>query len=1409
MRRTSLPAVAVWLTALLVLQSGRVGAKEKTVGPSRATKPPWQRLLQGDDAKKAKDWEERLDRLQEAGKFEDALKVAGQLAALRRKEQGADHWQAVDARWAAEALRLILRAGEEGRRAHAGALVIGRQAVMLESKSRYKEAEGPRQEILAVSRKLFGEEHPATAERYNDLAYNLNAQGKYAAAEPLFRKALAAALRALGEEHPNTARGYNNLAHNLYRQGKHAAAEPLARKALAISLMALGEQHPHTARNFNTLASNLNAQGKYAAAEPLLRKALAIRLRALGEGHPDTARGHNNLASNLAAQGKYAEAEPLFRKALAIHLRALGEGHPDTAVNYANLALNLDSQGNHAAAEPLFRKALAIHLRALGEGHPDTAVSYGNLARNLDAQGEHADAEPLYRKALAISLKALGEEHPRTALGYNNLANNLSAQSRYAEAEPLYRKALATALKVLGEEHPHTAQGYSGLAGNLHAQGKYAVAEPLLRKALAIHLKGLGAEHPDTAPRYNNLAYNLNAQGKYAAAEPLFRKALGAALKVLGEEHPNTARGYNNLAYNLDHQGKHAAAELLFRKALAMRLKALGEDHLDTAGGYNNLASNLASQGQFAAAEALYRKALGIYLKALGEEHRHTAMCYNNLANNLNAQGKYAAAEPLLRKALAIRLRALGEGHPDTAGGYNNLASNLDNQRQFAAAEALYREALAIYLKALGEEHPDTVLCYNNLAGNLHSQGKYAATEILLDQGVEPFTRARLRLAASGLERAPFTSKLSPLLPLAAVYARNGKAKVAWQRFEQSLACGTWDDLSARLRRTATERDRQASLVGSLSRVDQLIERTFAAKETVELKQRREELRDLRRKLQDELDAFGLQLEKKYGPVAGQVFEQAAIQKALSPDAALVSWVDFQTLPGGADPNGEHWAVVLRAHGEPAWQRLRGSGPDGAWTAADTGLPAQLRKALPSPAGDWQTLAKKLTRQRLQPLSEQLAARDGLPAVRRLIVLPSTALAGVPVEVLAPAYIVSYAPSGTLFTYLRQQPRRAGGGLLAVADPVFESARQKTASAPLPPGGLLLTQVVPGSNAARARLQAGDVLLRYAGSELKSPADLQLLVEQHARDERVPMTFWRDGHAREGTLAAGRLGVVLAKEPAPQALVRRRHVDELVAATRAGEEDAWPPLPGTRVEAEALRRLCAGAGIPFRLLLGSEASEQALDQLAHAKDQLSQFRYLHLATHGELDDRRPLQSAVILARDHLPDPIQQLEAGAPAYDGRLTVEEILSQWDLRAELVTLSACQTALGKYERGEGFVGFTQALLLCGSRSVCLSLWKVDDTATALLMDRFYQNLLGRRAGLHGPLPKAEALAEARAWLRGLPAEEAVRRAAQLAEGVARGKGRRLLPPVPAGPPGEREARPFAHPYYWAAFVLIGDPD
>jgi CHAT domain-containing protein len=253
--------------------------------------------------------------------------------------------------------------------------------------------------------------------------------------------------------------------------------------------------------------------------------------------------------------------------------------------------------------------------------------------------------------------------------------------------------------------------------------------------------------------------------------------------------------------------------------------------------------------------------------------------------------------------------------------------------------------------------------------------------------------------------------------------------------------------------------------------------------------------------------------------------------------------------------------------------------------------------------------------------------------------------------------------------------------------------------------------------------------------------------------------------------------------------------------------DSPQPLPGTRFEVEALRRLLGKRCRVLLVLLGSEASEQSLDAL-----ELKQYRVLHLATHGQIDLASPANSALLLARDRLGSLDEQAERaarGQKVYTGELRVAAML-KWKLDADLVVLSACDTGLGARTNGQGLLGFAYALQKAGAKSVVLSRWKVDDTATALLMLRFYENLLGSRKGTK-PLGRAEALAQAKAWLRDLPRDQARALAAALVKGKLAAT-RASVVKLNLGdravklPEGER---PFAHPAFWAAFTLLGDPD
>jgi CHAT domain-containing protein len=377
--------------------------------------------------------------------------------------------------------------------------------------------------------------------------------------------------------------------------------------------------------------------------------------------------------------------------------------------------------------------------------------------------------------------------------------------------------------------------------------------------------------------------------------------------------------------------------------------------------------------------------------------------------------------------------------------------------------------------------------------------------------------------------------------------------------------------------------------------------------------------------------------------------------------------------------------------------------------------------------------------------------------------------------------------------------------VLAVGDPVFPPAGGAPPPAALPPGGLLIRQVVPGGNAAQARLQAGDVLVAYAGQDLTSLEQLDKLLAAHAGARSVVVKVWREGQEQltERELAPGRLGVALAKEPAREALAARRQTDQLLAKLTRGAD--YAELPGTQVE---LARLAGLFGDPsVTTLTRAAASEARLDALRRAGE-LKQFRYLHFATHGTANNVRAFDSALILTR---PEKVPEPRVGEPYLDGRLTAAEVLEYWQLDAELVTLSACESGLGRPGGGDGLLGFAQAFLLAGSRAVCLTLWPVDDTATALLMDRFYRNLLGKRADGAQPLGKAAALHEAKEWLRTLTASAALERLGTLTQGVVRGErpARESMHAVPQPKDAAKDYGPYAHPRYWAAFILIGDPD
>ena len=387
---------------------------------------------------------------------------------------------------------------------------------------------------------------------------------------------------------------------------------------------------------------------------------------------------------------------------------------------------NLMKLSQHERALEVAHKALALAETAPDKDQQNVALSLYILGVTYQNIGLYDRALPFQQRMLAISENNLSPEHPDTAFILNKLAETYLQLAMHDDALQLLQRSLTIVEKNFGPEHPNTATLQNNLAETYRHLARYDEALPLLNRAFATLEKTLGPEHPNTVASLNNLALTYGDVAQYDKALPLQLRVLAINEKALGFEHPDTARSLNNLAMTYIAVAENNKALPLLIRALAINEKNLGPEHPDTARSLNNLASTYHELAQYEKALPLKQRALAIHEKALGPEHPGTALSLSNLAHTYGELAQYDKVLPLQLRALAIREKTLGPEHPDTALNLNNLASTYDELAQYEKALPLKQRALAINEKTLGPEHPNTARILSNLA---HTYGELAQYE--------------------------------------------------------------------------------------------------------------------------------------------------------------------------------------------------------------------------------------------------------------------------------------------------------------------------------------------------------------------------------------------------------------------------------------------------------------------------------------------------------------------------------------------------------------------------------------------------------------------------------------------------------------------------------------------------------
>lgn len=910
----------------------------------------------------------------------------------------------------------------------------------------------------------------------------------------------------------------------------------------------------------------------------------------------------------------------------------------------------------------------------------------------------------------------------------------------------------------------------------LHRKGHYAEAIPLAVRSLAILEKVLGPDHIDTAASLQKLALLYQNTGAYDKALPLVQRALAIQKKVFGKDHTVTAESLSQLAMVYQNTGAYNKALLLYQRSLSIWEKTLGKDHPDTAPNLNNLAMLYQDMGEYNKALPLVQRALAIREKALGKDHADTAESLSHLAMLYQDMGAYDKALPLVQRALAIYEKVQGPEHPDTAESLNNLAMLYQDIGAYDKALPLVQRALPIHEKAQGPEHTVTAWSLRNLAELYRTTREHDKAEPLFQRALA------IREKALGSNHPGTAISLNDL---ALLYQDTGSYDKALPLFQRAVtiqekALGkTHPDLTKSLINLAWLywASNQAGTA------QPLLERALGIEETNlsrlllsgSLAQRRQYLQTLD---MDALISFSLAVSTSTAQILGTT---AVLQrKGRALDASADSLAVLRRHLGKAEQplleklaklTVQRSSLSLAGPGKQPVEAFR------KWLTELGRQQEQLEVQLSARSAMFRTTARPVT---LQQVQQAMAAEDVLIEwIRYRLFKPEGVgkdrwgesryaasvirRAGTPVIVdLGEAAGIEQAVAD-----LQQQLRHSSGN-------PDESARALYQRLFGPLYGPVFSLGLP-----KRLLLSPDAVLNLI------PFAALVDGEGHYLGQHIELGYLTSGRdlIRLSAPAAGRDGsamMVIASPDYGEAKAAGGDSDRSPGSNRSMDFDRsgmhFGALPGTAGEAKLLKQLFHLD--ESRVLTEKAATEERFKQL-HGP------RVLHVATHGFFlkDQAQPFPgsrgevqgprlSGVVAAagpvgentllRSGLALEGANNRISAGDEDGILTAAE-MTGLDLQGtQLVTLSACETGAGDVAQGDGVYGLRRALVLAGARSQLVSLWKVDDKATWKLMDEYYRRLAGGEG-------RAQALRSAQGVLQSAPAT--------------------------------------AHPFYWAAFVAIGD--
>lgn len=943
----------------------------------------------------------------------------------------------------------------------------------------------------------------------------------------------------------------------------------------------------------------------------------------------------------------------------------------------------------------------------------------------LCGRGRHEKGQEAYARALEMARAA---KDPATEvevlLGSGRFFVLTSAFPKAAER---YAEAVALCERTWGESLV-LARAVNSAAEVPWRQDDLAAAEPLRVRALKIRER-LAPGSLELAGSLANMGLLRSDAGELAEAQAFHEKALAIQERV-APGSLDVAMTLNNLGIVAGQRGLHHRAQLFYERSLALK-EQLVPGSPSLANTLGNLALVLRRRGLYDQAEESLRKVLEIY-ERLVPASLDVARALSNLGGVFEMQGDLEQARAYSERALELQ-RKLAPGSVGVATELLGLADIALEEGDLGRAGPLYREGLAITREKVPNSPKNAEMLsrmglweqrsgHRAEARRLFEESLALRDRLAGEGGGEPtfgfcgvFDLAVLEREEGNLDRA--AELQSKCVALRAAYAP-GSFWLAVSLHEMGRIEKARGNLEAARR----------AYLGALAALDAQVGNLGGSAETKSryrssFTELTGEALELLVGMRREEEAFSV-LERSRARTFLSLLARRDLDLRTEVPAALeerrlllaadyertqdqLAKIDAVAKPGEAAPL-ERRLVELRGQQEALRAELRKASP----------RVAALRDPVPLDAAG--------ARAALVPGELLLSFAVG---EKSTVLFALSREGGLGTHVLP---VGRAALTDDVESYRRLVLRRRSGP--SAPEPVREAARAL--------GSRLLGPTEARLAKAKRLVVVPDGPLHLVPFAALAGSGGRYLVEERPLSVVSSATVLAELRKLPASDSAGPASVVAFGDPAYPHQDGPSPADARVrAALRNG---ALSPLPATRREIEGIREATKG----LSAFLGAEATEERAKSVGRGA------RIVHFACHGLLDERNPLDSALALA---IPE--------APGHDnGLLQAWEVLEGVRLDADLVTLSACETALGGEEGGEGMVGLTRAFQWAGARSVVASLWTVSDDSTATLMRELYRRLAAGTA-------KDEAL-----------------RFAQLSLLSAGGD--------------------LAHPFFWAPFELLGDP-